>query len=269
MQKYAVINKQVGETPLEAIESWRMRAGAAKDVPLAYAGRLDPMASGTLIVLIGDECKRQKEYQGFDKEYRFEVLVGFGSDTGDILGMAERGPESSISEDKARHALHSLLGNRIFRYPRFSSRTVDGIPLHEWTLRGGLADDRIPTYVANVKRVRLHSMRTISGGDVHAYIHERIGRIPPVTDPKKALGNDFRRGEILPQWDSLLEHQSERFTIIDASAIVSSGTYIRTLAEEIGRTLGTSGLAYSIHRTHIGTYRPLFGDFGFWYPRLA
>lgn len=269
MQKYAVITKRVGETPLEAIEAWRTQSDVVKDIPLAYAGRLDPMASGTLIVLIGDECKRQKAYQGYDKEYRFEALVGFGSDTGDILGMAERGPESTISESNARHALHSLLGNRTLRYPRFSSRTVGGIPLHEWTLRGGLTDDRIPTYTANVKHVRLYGMRTISGGEVHAYIHERIGRIPPVTDPRKALGADFRRGEILPQWDTLLANSSEQFTIIEASAIVSSGTYIRTLAEEIGRTLGTHALAYSIHRTHIGTYRPLLGSFGVWYPRLA
>ncbi len=269
MQRYAVVTKQVGETPLEAIEAWRTRAGVATGIPLAYAGRLDPMASGALIVLIGEECKRQKTYQGYDKEYRFEALVGFGSDTGDILGMAERGAESSISESGARHAVYSLCGTHTLRYPRFSSRTVDGTPLHEWTLRGGLQDDRIPTYSAHVKRVRLHSMRTISGGDVHAYIHERIGRIPPVTDPKKALGADFRRGEIIPRWDTLLANPSDQFTIIDASAIVSSGTYIRTLAEEIGRNLGTSALAYSIHRTHIGTYRPIIGDFGFWYPRLA
>jgi hypothetical protein len=112
-------------------------------------------------------------------------------------------------------------------------------------------------------------MSTRSARDIHQDIQERIGRIPPVTDPRKALGADFRRGDILPQWDTLLTDPSEHFTIITASAVVSSGTYIRTLAEEIGRTLGTSALAYSIHRTHIGIYRPLIGGYGFWYPRLA
>lgn len=269
MQRYAVIRKNVGETPLEAMEAWRTRESVGKYVPLAYAGRLDPMASGALIVLIGDECKRQKSYQGFDKEYRFEVLVGFSSDTGDILGMATRGTDAAFTESEARQALLSLKGERTFRYPRFSSRTVDGIPLHEWTLRGGLPEDRIPTYRANVKRIRWHGMRAIAASDMHAYIHERISLMPPVTDPRKALGADFRRGEILPRWDSLLARPSERFVIIDASTIVSSGTYIRTLAEEIGRSLHASALAYSIDRTRIGTYRPIVGDIGIWYPRMA
>jgi tRNA U55 pseudouridine synthase TruB len=98
MRRFAVINKQVGETPLEAMEAWRTTEGLKKDIPLAYAGRLDPMASGTLIVLIGEECKRQKSYQAFDKEYRFEVLVGFRSDTGDILGIAQRSTNTLFTE---------------------------------------------------------------------------------------------------------------------------------------------------------------------------
>jgi len=45
--------------------------------------------------------------------------------------------------------------------------------------------------------------------------------------------------------------------------VVSSGTYIRSLAPEIARRVGTVGLAYSIHRTEIGRYL----GFGFWLKR--
>jgi tRNA U55 pseudouridine synthase TruB len=269
MQRYTVINKHVGETPLEAMEAWRVREGVPTNIPLAYAGRLDPMASGALIVLIGDECKRQKLYQSYNKEYRFEILLGFGSDTGDILGLAERGTDVHPTESEILHAVHSLKGSRELRYPRFSAKTVRGVPLHEWTLRGGLPDSDIPTYTATVLRARFENARSVSAAEVQEYIRERITRIPPVTDPRKALGADFRRNDILPRWDSLLLNPSEQFLIIQASATVSSGTYIRTLAEVVGTSLGTRALAYSIHRTRIGTYHTLPFELGWWSPIIA
>jgi tRNA pseudouridine(55) synthase len=227
------------------------------------------MASGALIVLVGEECKRQTAYQSYDKEYRFEILLGVGSDTGDILGITQRGPAVTPSTQEIRCAVAGLCGTHTFRYPRFSSRTVRGTPLHEWTLRGGLSDVEIPTYTAKVKRIGVLNTRTVSVAEVHAYIHRQIGRIPPVTDPRKALGADFRRGDILPRWDSLLQNPSEQFVVVQARAVVSSGTYVRTLAEQVGVALTTSALAYSIHRTKIGTYHTLPFGLGFWFPLIG
>ncbi|MFM2374620.1 MAG: tRNA pseudouridine synthase tRNA pseudouridine55 synthase [Candidatus Parcubacteria bacterium] len=265
MQRYAVIEKHVGETPLEAIEVWRVRTGIAQSVPLAYAGRLDPMASGKLLVLMGDECKRQTAYHGFDKEYRVEVLLGARTDTGDILGMAELAPpHPPMTNQTIKDAVRGLLGTHTFKYPRFSARTVRGIPLHELTLKGEIADADIPTYQGIVKRISCNIIREVSAKDVHAYIQERIRRIPIVTDPRKHLGADFRRGIIMPRWDELLLAHTEPFTIVTIVATVSSGTYMRTLAEALGERLGSFGLAYSIHRTRIGTYRKLPFGYGLW-----
>lgn len=270
MEQRVLIEKHVGQTPLEAVEAWRKSTDLSTSIPLAYAGRLDPMASGKLLVLIGDECKRQKEYHGLDKEYRFEVLLGFRSDTGDILGMAEKiGNVPSPDENMIEKSLRSLRGGHKFPYPRFSAKTVRGIPLHEWTLRGGLADDEIPTYEARVHRINFESIRSLDALALLSSIREKIATIPTVTDPRKALGADFRRGEILPRWQELLGANDAVYTLVEASAVVSSGTYIRTLAGELGKRLGTYGLAYSIHRTEIGQYRSIVGPFGYWRHRLT
>ena len=53
---------------------------------MTYAGRLDPMASGLLIVLAGEETKNKEKYLNLDKEYLFEVLFGFKTVTYDFLG---------------------------------------------------------------------------------------------------------------------------------------------------------------------------------------
>ena len=86
--KYAVVEKKVGETPLHALEAFRAQHQELFEVPLTYAGRLDPMAEGKMLILIGEECKNQDAYRGLDKEYEIEVLLDAGSDTGDVLGVA-------------------------------------------------------------------------------------------------------------------------------------------------------------------------------------
>jgi tRNA pseudouridine55 synthase len=264
MKPYVVIEKNVGETPLEALETWRRSVELSPDIPLAYAGRLDPMASGKLLVVVGDECRRQTAYHGFDKEYRVEVLLGACSDTGDILGMAELAPVQTFAHENICNAVQSLYGTHTFKYPRFSARTVRGVPLHELTLMGEITDEEIPTYQGTVKKISCTEIKTISAPDLHAFINERIALIPPVTDPRKRLGADFRRGTILPQWDALLMNRVEPFTVVTIVATVSSGTYMRTVAEEMGARLGTKGLALSIHRTRIGTYTQLPFGFGVW-----
>ena len=271
MKRYIIIEKHVGETPLSAMEAWRAREGMSCDIPLAYAGRLDPMASGQLLVLIGEECKRQEHYHAFDKEYVFEILFGFASDTGDVLGMADAaGKTDAEHASKAptapelRRALRTFLGTHPFPYPRFSAKTVRGIPLHEWTLRGDLPDSEVPTYTANIKSIRLNNLREESGADILKNMLARIDLIPPVIDPRKALGADFRRGDIIPRWHSLLDNPETMYSIATVTATVGSGTYIRSLAPAIAEALGTYGLAYSIHRTKIGTYLPLPLGTGIW-----
>ena len=51
-----------GETPLEALEAFRARNKKYKNEKMTYAGRLDPMAEGVLIVLVGEEVHNKEKY---------------------------------------------------------------------------------------------------------------------------------------------------------------------------------------------------------------
>ena len=57
MKKIILLNKKEGETPLEALEVFRAKNKIYKNVKKTYDGRLDPMASGLLLILAGDETK--------------------------------------------------------------------------------------------------------------------------------------------------------------------------------------------------------------------
>lgn len=271
MKPYIVLDKKIGETPLSCAEDWRTTNPEYKDVPLAYAGRLDPMASGKLLILIGDECKNQTNYHGLDKAYEFSVLFGIESDSLDVLGRLTTcitrdnelfdcvrlglAPRSAQSESSI---IDELVGNIELPYPRFSAKTVQGKPLHMWTLEGRLNEIEIPTKESTIYSLALDRIETISKEKLVEQALEKINSIPEVTDPRKALGNDFRRVDVRQDWNTILENKKlpEEFQIAHFSCIASSGTYMRTLASIIAGKLDTCGLAWSIHRTNIGIYNP-------------
>ena len=61
LPRFVMLDKAVGQTPLQCMEAWRNEVGISADIPLTYAGRLDPMASGKLLILVGEECKKKDE----------------------------------------------------------------------------------------------------------------------------------------------------------------------------------------------------------------
>lgn len=257
MQPYVVLQKQVGETPLECAERWRAAHPQYADVPLAYAGRLDPMASGKLLVLIGDECKRQTTYHGLDKEYEFSVLLGISSDTGDVLGrLKTQTSVPVVTEADLSATAVALQGEISLPYPHFSSKTVQGKPLHTWTLEGRLHEIEIPTLTSTIYELAFLFLTTGARTNVAAEALAKINTIPPVTDPRKALGNDFRRVDVRADWQNVAKSDTlpPEYHIASFRCVASSGTYMRSLAEVIATKLDTVGLAWHIHRPAIGVY---------------
>ncbi len=268
--KYIVLDKKVGETPLECAETWRAtQSPAYRALPLSYAGRLDPMASGKLLVLVGEECKHQEKYHALDKEYEFSVLFGLASDTHDVLGrLLETLPTPPVVDMEALEKVaRDLTGEISLPFPIFSAKTVKGKPLHMWTLENRLNEIEIPIQTSTVYRLKADGIEQKSRAALYTQALAKINSIAPVTDPRKALGNDFRRTDVRADWQKWNEEGSpeDLFTIAHFTCTASSGTYMRSLAVEIGRRLGNlPTLALSIHRTKIGRYQklPLIG--GFW-----
>ncbi|MEK7574937.1 MAG: hypothetical protein AAB511_01780 [Patescibacteria group bacterium] len=264
MRPYAITEKNIGDTPLQALEVFRTADPALVGVPLTYAGRLDPMASGKLLILIGNECKKRKQYDGLDKEYEFEVLLGFRSDTGDVLGLAETcGEAPEVSEKEIRDAVRSCLGEYRSPYPAFSSKTVGGVPIFHHAIKNTLVEIDIPMVSGTIHQIIFLGTRTVPRDELVEKISAKINLLHvDETDPR--VGSGFRKSEISARWNILRFGTPRNFTIVKFRVVVSSGTYIRTLAPSIAEKLGTCGLAYSIHRTKIGRYFSLTKHFGFW-----
>lgn len=261
--RYRVIEKRLGETPLQALESFRDSDASLQGVPLTYAGRLDPMAEGKLLVLIGDECKKRAMYDSLDKEYEFEILLGYKSDTGDILGLAEGAPHTkTYTERDIQSALYFFIGEHAFPYPAFSSKTVQGVPLFQYALEGKLQNIDIPSAKVHIYTLSYRGKRVISKQELLQEVKQKINHLRVETNER--LGSDFRKPQILERWQESIGREEGECEVLRFRVTASSGTYVRTLAFQIAEKLGMLGLAYSIHRTKIGRYWCVRGGVGFW-----
>jgi tRNA pseudouridine55 synthase len=264
-KRFVIIDKEIGETPLMAIEKWKAQHPEYKETPASYAGRLDPMASGKLLILLGDECKRQAAYTGLDKEYEIEVLFELGSDTGDILGLATYQEATGPIEDtRIRDVLNKEIGTHSRAYPIFSSKTVAGQPLFLYALSGTLSTIDIPEHIERIYNIKNLERSLLPSTKLQERITAQLARVPRTSEPSKRLGEDFRVDAVRAGWDTIFTRVPEReFTVLRLRVTVASGAYMRSLAARIGESLGTAGLALSIKRTKIGTYLPFLGS-GLW-----
>ncbi|MEI6281025.1 MAG: hypothetical protein WCP17_03455, partial [bacterium] len=244
-----LLNKKEGETPLQALDKFRAKYKTYKDSKMTYAGRLDPMASGLLLILAGDQTKNKGKYLDMDKEYDFRALFGFATDTCDVLGKVINNYELSITnyelKKQIKNNLKSFLGETTQRYPIYSSKTVKGKPLFMYARAGEDVD--IPKRKIVIKKLKLEKVEEMSNIKLFKDIEKRI---------KKVQG-DFRQDEILKIWkEKLLSPQTmeEKSFIVSFKTKCSSGTYVRVIANSLGIILGIPALAFSIKRTKIGKY---------------
>ena len=215
---------------------------------MTYAGRLDPMASGVLVVLAGEEAKNKEKYLAMGKEYDFSVLFGFSTDTHDILGKILKVADTDIKKEYLEHEIKKELGNfkgkLKQKYPAYSSKTVDGRPLFSYARNG--EEVEIPEREIFIDRIRLEKIRKVTKNGLLKNIGVRIGKV----------NGDFRQAEILKLWQSSLSDKgaSSSFYIADFKVKCSSGTYVRVIANSLGEKIKIPALAFSIKRTKVGKY---------------
>lgn len=246
MRKIIVLNKKEGETPLLALEFFRIKNKKYKDSKMTYAGRLDPLASGLLVLLVDEEIKNKEKYLALEKEYDFEVLFGFATDTYDILGKiihSNMGADFGINilKEKIQENLKSFLGESLQKYPMYSSKTVKGKPLFVYAREDKKVE--IPERKIFIKKLKLEKITEIDNKKLFKNIDKRI---------KKVKG-DFRQKEILDFWQKNLTIKNN-FYIASFKIKCSSGTYVRSVANLLGDKLKVPALAFSIKRTKIGKW---------------
>lgn len=246
MNQVLNIYKKTGETPLEAINRLRVKRPEYQDVKITYAGRLDPLAEGALILLAGDAVYEKEKYLKLDKEYEAEILFGFETDTYDILGLPkEKKKIKNLDKEDLNESLKFFLGKNKQSFPPYSSYKVKGKALFEWAREGKIKEIEIPEKEREVYEIKILQLRKIKAKNLLAQINRKINKVK----------GDFRQEKILKQWEKILKNNAD--TEFQTAKIVikcSSGTYIRSIAHSLGRDLKTGAILLNLVRTMIGEF---------------
>ena len=213
MEDILLIDKPAGITSFDVIRKLRRKLGVQK---LGHAGTRDPMATGLLMVGVGEGTKKLQEYLKLSKVYEAEVLLGVRTDTGDregkILERLEGEKVRRLKEGEIQKVLELLVRKIVLPVPRYSAIKVGGKRLYAMARKG--EEFEPPKKEMEVVRLVFRGIKNEESGI---------------------------RGEGIG-------------IVVKFEVEVTSGTYIRSLAEEIGRRLGVPSTLWSLRRTRIGEF---------------
>jgi tRNA pseudouridine55 synthase len=172
-----------------------------KQLRVGHAGTLDPFATGLLIILKGDACKKAGEFLKLDKVYEATIRLGQTSTTGDPEGEITEVSNKVPSLNEVKEALEKFKGEITQRPPIYSAIKINGQRAYKLARKG-------EEVVMPTRQVTVYGLDLI----------------------------DYKYPELRVR------------------AHVGSGTYIRTLAEDIGTELSVGAYCVQLRRTSISEW---------------
>lgn len=242
MNNYFVTYKDRGETPLDVVNRIRKLHPELDGIKIGYAGRLDPMAEGILIILKGEENKRKSMYQKMDKEYEVQVVFGISTDSQDLLGSIES-IDTDIVMDSIPDNLKKYIGTVGLPLPIYSGATQDGKKLFSLARKNSITHNDTALQHTTISSIEICNHGIVTLGEL---AHSALPII-------KQIRGDFRQDAIIAQWEALIE-DTRQLGYLTLRIEASSGTYMRSLARALGQDLGKGAIAAHIVRTRVGPY---------------
>lgn len=202
-----------------------------KKLKVGHAGTLDPLATGVLIICTGKATKQIDELQAHTKEYIASIKLGATT-------------------------------------PSFDMETPEDATYPTGHITRQLVDEVLPRFIGEIKQIPpTYSAVKVDGK--RAFKYARTGEEvelkakPLVIDELEVLG--FGMVEEAPDQRALNADEKERIQYQSSNVdgkylqllirvVCSKGTYIRALARDIGRALGSGAYLTGLMRTRIGDY---------------
>jgi tRNA pseudouridine55 synthase len=231
MDGVLIIDKPAGLTSHDVVARVRKILGERR---IGHTGTLDPFATGVLVVLVGRATRLAQFLSGAEKEYEAMIRLGYGTDTGDLTGT----PLPQLEQ----------LGSVPSREPTEEPPPATG-------------ETPVPLTTDEAIESAIDSLR----GEIH--------QVPPMYSAKKHQGRKLyelaRRGEEIEraavqvtvhEFESLrrdgrlLTRNEDGTSDLAVRVVCSAGTYVRTLAEDLGRHCGVGAHLTSLRRTRAGDF---------------
>ena len=132
------IDKPAGWTSHDVVARLRRVLGEKR---VGHAGTLDPMATGVLLVCVGQATRVVEYLTAGQKVYRAEAQLGVTTDTYDADGqVTATAPVPLLTDDDLRNALAGFVGKIQQRPPAYSAIKQDGEAAYRKARRGEAVD---------------------------------------------------------------------------------------------------------------------------------
>ncbi|MFC1730675.1 tRNA pseudouridine(55) synthase TruB [candidate division KSB1 bacterium] len=155
MEDIILIDKPKGITSFDVIR--RLRKGLGKK-KMGHAGTLDPLASGLMIIGVGEGTKKLSEYIKLPKSYIAEILVGEKRSTGDMEGeVVEKKEVKGLEKTEVEKVLKEMVGVLHLKVPIYSAVKVGGKRLYKEVRKG--REVSAPTRDMEIKNNQLLDIR--------------------------------------------------------------------------------------------------------------
>ena len=221
MHGWLIIDKPVGPGSTQIVSAVKraLREGGYPKGKVGHGGTLDPLASGVLPVALGEATKLSGRMLDADKAYDFTIRFGAETDTLDAEGEVVARSDVRPTLAQVEAVLGRFTGEIEQVPPAYSALKVEGRRAYDLARSG--ADVELKPRQVTVYKLARHPRE--SG------------------DPEMAaeLDSRFRGNDV------------EEVTLL---AHVSKGTYIRSLARDIGRALETRGHVTMLRRSKAGPF---------------
>ena len=196
------LNKPRGPTSHDVVDRVRELTGIRR---VGHAGTLDPLATGVLLICIGQATRVSEYLMAGHKVYRAQVRLGITTDTYDAEGHVVAEAPVEVDRAEVEAALAQFRGTIEQIPPIYSAVKHKGTPLHRLA-RQGVAAEQIPLKPRQVEISRLK----------------------------------------LTAWEP---------QALTLEVTCSSGTYVRSLAHDLGQALGCGAHLTGLTRLASGSFR--------------
>ena len=204
---------------------------------VGHAGTLDPMATGLLIVCVGRATKIAEALQAHEKEYLARIAFGATTASYDLEQPVDQFfPFEHITREGVDAALKGFIGEQEQVPPVFSAKMVGGLRAYEYARAGEAVELR-------TARITISSLELL---DYRACGMAEGAQIETV-EVSEAVRNvkNF--------------HTAARCEVPGPEVLLrircSKGTYIRSLARDLGLAMNSGAYLTALRRVASGDFR--------------
>jgi len=244
---WIILDKPLGmgsTTAVSAIKRLLREAGEPK-TKVGHGGTLDPLASGVLPIALGEATKLAGRMLDSTKAYDFTIRFGEETDTLDAEGVVVATSATRPTLADVDAALSRFTGEIEQLPPVYSALKIDGKPAYARARAG----EQVELKPRRVTVSELKILPVAAGDGEGDHPQDGGGAASAASVEGWPLHHSSAPSGPPPQ-PSAREEVNE----ITLSATVSKGTYIRSLARDIARAVGTVGQVSYLRRTRAGPF---------------